>query len=365
MIVLGYKNFYIFRVFNYINDINRLMVDKINVVIITGGDNLESESSWKSAYNVYDLIGNRDFNRFLVSVVNWRWTIVKTDVISEKDIDDADIVLSDFSIIYEAEKFFFDVAFISIHGYPGETGHLQSFLDLVDIKYVGSDVLTSAIAANKFLCNEIVRNSTDLHLAKQKMYETRTKSLSEKIKGEFNYPCIIKPNSYGSGIGVALVTDDIMLDRSLDLVKSLGCDVLVEDFIEGREITVGALVLNGSIHVLPIAEVTRPRCRCEDGKIKNMFYTSRQGAEICFDVELCKKTGHYLNEATAHIGKVLGCKSFYRIDYILGENNAVYFLEVNTIPGMTSKSVFTKQIEKSEYRLDEVYNLMIEEVVSN
>ncbi|HCR86020.1 MAG TPA: D-alanine--D-alanine ligase, partial [Alphaproteobacteria bacterium] len=272
--------------------------------------------------------------------------------------------ISDFSISLKNSKINFDVAFIAIHGAPAETGHLQAYLEMVGIPYTGSGVLTSALTMNKLFCKEIVSSVANIKVPYGKILSQDKPNSYQFIEAEnLTFPCIVKPNSYGSGIGVSVVNNKESLINSVEKIRELKQDVLIEEFIDGREITVGAIILEKNIYILPIAEILRDDH--EKNFKQNQFYnyTNRQSTEIIISPSIDKKIVKQLELDTKRIGETLNCRSFYRVDYMLNKNNDIYFLEVNTIPGMTVRSVFTKQIEHAGMKQEDIYNRLIIEVM--
>jgi D-alanine-D-alanine ligase len=329
---------------------------KINVAIITGGDSLESISSEDSAKNVLLHLDKNIFNCFLLKLENWSWLLLKSDEISDDYLRDVEIDISDLSLCLGKKKINFDVAFIAIHGAPAENGHLQTYLESVGIPYTGSGSLASAMAMNKINCKEFIHSATSVKIPFGKI-------INESELHDQKFPCIVKPNSYGSGIGVTLVNNQKSLIKSIEKIRELKQEVLIEEFIEGREITVGAIILENNIQVLPIAEILRQDQEKNLKQNQYYNYTNRQSTEIILDPSIDKKLIDQIKEITKKIGETLNCQSFYRVDYILSKNNEIFFLEINTIPGMTPRSVFVKQIEAASLKQRDIYGKMIIEVM--
>lgn len=325
-------------------------------MVITGGDSLESLSSIDSARNVISYLDRDIFNCSLLKVENWNWSLLASDIIEDKQLSYSEIDVSDLSINFKAKKIKFDVAFIAIHGAPAETGYLQAYLEMVGIPYTGSGVLTSALTMNKLFCKEIVRVVKNVKVPSGKIFD------KADLKGK-KYPCIVKPNSYGSGIGVSVVNNKQSLEISVKKIQQLKQDALIEEYIEGREVTVGAVILENNIHVLPVAETLRADQKKLLTKNKFYNYTNRQSAEIVIEPSIDAKLVRKLQNVTKKIGELLGCRSFYRVDYMLSKKNEIYFLEVNTIPGMTARSVFVKQIERTGLKQGDIYKRLIMEAM--
>lgn len=347
-------------------NVHQRTMPKRNIAIITGGDTLEAASSIASARNVHDHLDPALFNRFLIHVENWKWELVEADELSATQIADARIDLADFALVTAGYTSRFDAAFIAIHGAPAETGHLQAYFELVGLPYTGSGVLASALAMDKQSCKHFLADALGMRTP---AYHHVTASVEEggaldPARSGIAFPCIVKPNSYGSGMGVTLAADQQALEQAAASIRALRQDILIEQFICGREFTVGALVLDGRIEVLPIAEVFRPDHRSMLQSTGAVAFTDRQSAEIVIDPDLPDDCSDRLRDLTREIGVAMDCKSFFRVDYMMDRDGEIYFLELNTIPGMTSRSVFTRQMERAGINQSDIYSRFIEDALA-
>ena len=336
---------------------------KRNVAIVTGGDSLEAASSFASADNIYDCLDPARFNRFLLSVENWQWRVIKADTKSADWCNAASVDLSGFTLLHEDKRIEFDGVFIAVHGAPGETGHLSAYFELVGLPYTGSGVLASALAMDKSACKQFVSSACEVRMPRGFVVGPSEIAHTGDLPEGFAYPLIIKPNAYGSGIEVTLVDTPAALEKSLTRIRKLGHKVVVEEHVSGREFTVGAVVLNGAIEILPIAEVFRPDQSTVLAKNGEAAFTDRQSAQIVIAPDLEEKIAVRLRDVTASIGETLGCRSFYRADFIVTDCGEVCFLELNTIPGTTPRSVFTAQIRHSRFTEKELYNRIMAEAM--
>jgi len=336
---------------------------KRNIAIVTGGDTLEAASSVASAGNVYEHLDPARFNRFLISVENWKWRLIQADGMDAAQLAQARIELADFTLAAGADRIRFDAAFIAIHGAPAETGHLQAYFELVGLPYTGSGILASALAMDKQSCKHFLADALGIPTPAHRYVTDGGEAFGPSASG-VAFPCIVKPNSYGSGMGVALVADRQALGKAMERIRALGQDILIEQFICGREFTVGALMLDGKIEILPIAEVFRPDHAAALHKAGEVVFTDRQSAELGLDPDLPDGCEEQLRDLTARIGMAMNCRSFYRADYMLDRDGAVYFLELNTIPGMTPRSVFTRQMEHAGIRQADIYNRIVQDTLA-
>lgn len=328
-----------------------------NIAIVTGGDSLESASSFASARNIYANLDQERFNRFLLSVENWRWRLIEADCIAPAQRDGATLDSRDFTLAVECDTIRFDAAFIAIHGAPAETGHLQAYFELVGLPYTGSGILASALAMDKQACKHFLAHATGVSIPRH--HYVRGEGPDPAAVRELGFPCIVKPNAYGSGMGVVLAANETALAKAVARARALGRDVLIEEFIQGREFTVGALIIGGRIEILPIAEVFREDPARDLHARGQYSFTDRQSASIRFDPDLDQDTARALCRKALEIGQALKCRSFYRADFMLDGNREIYFLELNTIPGMTPRSVFTRQLAHGNFKESDIFNQIV------
>ncbi len=223
-----------------------------------------------------------------------------------------------------------DAAFLALHGKGGEDGSVQGLLECLQIPYTASDILVSALCMNKLLTKQVL-SQYDVLMPKHWVF-SKNEDPSAKM-ATVSYPVVVKPNDDGSTIGITIVKDAGAFSAALKEAFVYGSTVLVEEFIAGKELTVG--VLNGK--ALAIVEI-EPKSGFYDYKSK---YTPGMTEYFCparLDTALTDKILKISEKIVQH----LGCSGAPRVDYILDKNNQPYFLEVNTIPGMTETSLLPK-----------------------
>jgi len=209
-----------------------------------------------------------------------------------------------------------DIAFIALHGKGGEDGIIQKYLENRGIKYTGCEVKASELGMNKKNFLEMMRDN-GIKIPQQ------TKSI----------PCVVKPNSGGSSIGVSIVREKYELKNAVNKAKKYDREILIEEYIEGREITGGIL----GNDVLPIVEII-PKGDFFDYESK---YNESGAEEICpagLSEEMTKK----VQEIVLKVFKIIGGKGFARVDMII-RKDIPYVLEINTIPGLTPNSLLPKE----------------------
>lgn len=235
----------------------------------------------------------------------------------------------------------FDIVFIALHGSLGEDGHIQALLELYNIPYTGSNLVSSAIGMNKHLSKRLIKSSGIL--TPNWLYVTKDNKLDVEIK---NYPVIVKPNAQGSTIGLSFVNNPNDLEKALDQAFSYDYEVLIEDFIAGRELTCSIL----DNQALTVGEIFSQdnsfnyKEKYQPGMVKEVF-----PAELDSDLLTYIQT----NALTAH--HILHLSDYSRSDFRLDKDNKLWFLEINTLPGLTKTSLFPQAVIASGLNLSDIY----------
>lgn len=240
-----------------------------------------------------------------------------------------------------------DIAFIALHGKPGEDGTIQGFLELIGIPYTGSGVLASALGMDKIL-TKILFQSQKIPTPK---FVTLNKNehLFEKInlaEKELGFPIVIKPRYEGSSVGVEIIENKKDLIKRTKVLRKEFSDLFFEEYIEGMIATCGIL----EDKPLPILELVPKQEKFYSYKAK---YTKGE-TEFIVPARLDKKTTLKIQELSLKAHKVIGCKGYSRIDLVVKDNKKPYFLEINTLPGLTELSDLPKEAESIGISYDEV-----------
>lgn len=243
-----------------------------------------------------------------------------------------------------------DVAFLALHGRQGEDGCIQGLLELMGIPYTGSDPLSSALAMNKKKSKELFR----LHNVPTPPYYTA--SLDDlagglkELHGFFGFPVVVKPCREGSSIGVSLAGDLGELERAVELAFDYDDTIIVERFIQGRELAVGLLdgrVL-GAIEIAKRSEIYDFAAKYTEGAV-DYFIPARLSTTRYKGV---------LNLAGRSVS-ALGARGAVRVDLLLTEGQNEYVLEVNTLPGLTEHSLLPKIAKAAGYTLTSLCEAMV------
>lgn len=328
---------------------------KKNIALVTGGYSKESVISYKSVSNIYDNIDAEQYNCYIIDINKNGWYYMNENKL-QKEVNK-----NDFSIKINNEIIKFDLVFICIHGTPGEDGKIQGYLDCLNIPYTSSSPINSAIMCNKHYTKAIA-SQNGISVAKSlKLYKNNNlNELKEKIILKLKMPLFIKPNNGGSSIGTNKVTHVDEITKLLEIAFEEDNEVLVEEFIDGREFTVGVFKLKGEILVFPITEIIS----------ENVFFNFEakyEGQSNEITPAIIEKTvSDKLIDSSKKIYKTFDCKGVVRIDYIYNDTmNEPFMLEINSIPGQTKHSVVPKQVAAMGWSLKTFYSMIIEEFILN
>ncbi len=247
-----------------------------------------------------------------------------------------------------------DLVFSVLHGKYGEDGKMQGLLEVFGIPYVGSGVLSSAMAMNKWISKETYRNF-GLPVPRDMILKRGEKPPVEKIKDVLGAPIVIKPVSEGSSIGISIVERDEEVAAGIEKAFEFDGEILLEEYIEGLEITC-AILGRSQLESLPLIEIVpRHTHRFFDFEAK---YTAGETEEIC----PARIERHFEQEASSLAKKAheaLQCRDWSRTDMII-RGEAIYVLETNTIPGMTETSLVPLAGRARGWNLGQLLDRMVE-----
>lgn len=330
--------------------LNQIHMKKI-IALLTGGTTGEWVVSVKSAATIAQHIDTSKYEVFKIMLTENGWFYEPADSIK------IEIDKNDFSLHLNGRKIKFDLVFIAIHGSPGEDGKLQGYFDMIGMPYTTCNALTSAITMNKGYTKAIVDGIKDLNIAKSlQMFENNEANLTE-ISNQLKLPYFVKPNNGGSSIGMSKVKNNDDLKGALDKAFKEDNQVLIEEFVEGREFSVGVFKTKGNIVVLPATEVI-PANEFFDFDAK---YTPGATEEIT-PGRMTLEEKSRVETVVAAVYQKLNCKGIVRIDYFLQKQTGrFYFIEINTIPGQTATSFIPQQVAAMGMELRDFYTEVIEE----
>lgn len=326
--------------------INQSMKKK--VAIICGGYSSESVVSFQSGETIYKHIDQGKYEPYIVQIIRESWSVL----IGKEQFP---IDKNSFTFTHNGVLHNFDVAFITIHGTPGEDGKLQGYFDTLPLPYINSGVLASALTFNKWACNAFLRSfgfKTAVNIYLYKDQNITTKEVVQKV----GIPCFIKPNDSGSSFGITKVNDADQVQNAIHQAFTEGEDVIIESFLDGTEVTCGAYSDGEQIHALLPTEIVA------HGDFFDFEAKYEGTSDEITPARITDAQKQKVQSLTKKIFKLLGLKGITRIDYILIDNE-YYLIEVNTTPGMSAASIVPQQMEAMGSSKKELFDAVLGAVV--
>lgn len=314
---------------------------KKNVALLTGGYGAEYDISIKSAAFVEQHVDPTRFDVYVIHIDRDRWYHRDSGVLIDRN---------DFSLPMENKTVKFDFALIIIHGDPAENGRLQGYFESLRIPISCCDTLVSALTFNKYLTNLVladlgVRSATSFRLRK-------TDAVPYERIHRLRYPLFVKPNRNGSSYGISKVNDADQLDAAIAKGFEYDTELIIEEFMDGREFTCGAIGLGDDVITFPVTEIISHN--------EYFDYAAKYESasdEIC-PADLPEELSKRCQDITRRIYKGLDCSGVIRADFIL-RDKAFHVIEVNTIPGMTEMSLLPQQVRAHGWTIQELLTKLI------
>jgi D-alanine-D-alanine ligase len=322
---------------------------KRNIAIVCGGDSSEHDVSLRSAQGLYSFFDKERYNVYIVDIKGQDWHVELSGGITAR------IDRNDFSFVEDGKAKWFDYAYITIHGTPGENGILQGYFDLIGIPYSTSGVLVEAMTFDKFVLNQYLRGYgvavADSLLIRQG-YEQLVSD--DEIERRIGMPCFVKPAADGSSFGVSKVKNKDQLAPAIRKAMLESDEIMVEQFLDGTEISIGVYKTREKSVVLPATEVVT----------QNEFfdYDAKYNGQVqeITPARLSDDITRRVREITSHIYDILHCNGIIRIDYIITKEGKIFMLEVNTTPGMTPTSFIPQQVRAAGLEMKDVLTDIVE-----
>ncbi len=323
---------------------------KKNVAIVSGGDSGEFSISVQSGLIVKKFLDPNKYKMYPILMKGTEWYY------ECKNMNIYAVDKNDFSIDIAGDKIKFDCVFIAIHGTPGEDGKLQGYFDMLGIPYTSCDHVTSALTFNKYFCKNYI-NNFGVKTAKS-IYITQPDQISPKeILKNLSLPVFVKPNNGGSSVGMSKVNKQGELPVALEKAFREDDELLIEEFIKGREITCGVMRYNKELITFPVAEIVSKK-EFFDFEAK---YNPSLADEI-IPAKIPATVYQECQETSAMLYEKLNCKGVVRFDYIFNDSG-MYFLEVNTVPGLTEASIVPKMAKNYGMTLQQLFSMLVEEAM--
>ena len=331
-----------------------------SIAVIYGSDSSEWEVSVRSGeFTASQVDGNR-FDVYEIFARFGQWSVAAYRMKGQERVVLAEserpvIDKSDFSAVVGGVKVKFDFAYIMQHGAPGENGLMQGYLEMIGVPHSGCNAFVSAITCDKFSCKsylkdvDYVKCADDMFLRKGESYE----GLAQKAVQRLGLPMFVKPTDGGSSFGVTKVKTVEDFDRAVEYAFSEGNMLIAEAAVVGRELTC-AVYYNGKENVaLPVIEIIT----------ENEFFDyeakyNGHSREVC-PAQIPDALRDQIQEVSKKIYSHLGCAGLVRVDYIASEEG-LYFLEVNTIPGMTSASLVPQMVRAAGLSMTDFLSTVID-----
>ena len=328
---------------------------KAKIALITGGYTAESEVSLKSAAFVYEQLDKSRYDIYQIVITSGSWFYVADNGVKYT------VNRDDFTLPMDDRTIRFDLAFIMLHGSPGEDGRLQGYFDMVGLPYTSCDALTSALTMNKAYTKAVLAGIPDLYLAKSvQVFESQREQAVSIVQNALALPYFVKPNAGGSSIGMSKVKVKDELTEAIEKAfnaENTGKQVIVEEFVEGREFSVGVYRRADGLFVLPATEVITER-EFFDFEAK---YVPGLTNEVT-PADLTAEQRERVERLVKAVYTRLNCKGMVRVDFFLQrDTDKFYFIEINTVPGQTAQSFIPQQVRAAGMNETEFYGELIEQ----
>lgn len=298
----------------------------------------------KDRYDVYKIIITRN---------GWRHTAA--------DGNETEVDKNDFSLTLDGKKLLFDAVFMAVHGTPGEDGRLQGYFDMLGIPYTGCGAIVSALTFNKSYCNGVVKALGTVPVPDSVRLVLGEPYSVGAILDDLRLPVFVKPSESGSSLGVSKVKKVEELMPAIEMAFREDRQVLIEEGIAGRELSIGVFRHGGRVQILPPTEIQTDR-EFFDYEAK---YTAGASREIT-PAPIAQDVLSDLRAKAAFLYCHLSCRGVVRMDFILQADTAkLYFLEVNTMPGQSEASIIPQQVVAAGSSLTDFYGALVEEALAD
>lgn len=324
---------------------------KRTIAIVCGGDSSEHDVSLRSGQGLYSFFDKERYNIYLVDVKGTDWHVALDNG------ETIEIDKNDFSFVMNGKHVYFDYAYITIHGQPGENGVMQGYFDLIHLPYSTSGVLVEAMTFDKYVLNNYLRGfginvADSILLRRGEAYD------EEEIAKRIGMPCFVKPAADGSSFGVSKVKNADQLAPALRVAFMESNEVMIEGFLDGTEISQGIYKTAEKTVVLPATEVVTT----------NEFfdYDAKYNGQVqeITPARLSSETAEEVAKTTSRIYDILHANGIIRIDYIISKDkdgkDKVNMLEINTTPGMTATSFIPQQVRAAGLDIKDVLSEIVE-----
>ncbi len=324
---------------------------KQNIAIIAGGDSGEYNISIKSGIIAAEMLDKQKYETYLIQIKGNDWFF---EIQGKKH----QINKNDFSLDFNGKKILFQCVFCAIHGTPGENGKMPAYFEMLNIPFTSSGTLASAITFNKNYCNRVVSTygvdvSKSTHLFRGQDYS------KDQILEQLTLPVFVKPNAGGSSVGMSKVNEPGKLINAIELAFKEDNEILIEEFIKGREFTCAVIQSKDELIVFPICEVISKK---EFFDFESKYLPDL--AEEILPANIPEELEINIKQQSAMLYKGLNCKGVVRADYIYNQDDdRLVFLEINTVPGLSKESIVPKMAMEMGLSLTDLFTMMVEDAI--
>jgi len=327
---------------------------KPTIAFVTGGYSGESVISYKSAITIENNLDHDRFSVYRIDITPEGWWHV------QKDGKKIAVDKNDFSLALDGRRVTFHAVLIGIHGTPGEDGKLQGYFDLLNLPYTSCDAAVSALTFNKRF-TVAVASFNGIHVARSVLFLRGKADSPDEMTSHLQFPVFVKPNNGGSSIGMSKVNSrSEELGVAIEKAFREDSQVLVEEFIAGREFTIGVFRSKGEVITLPFTEVKSKR-EFFDFEAKYTAGLNEETTPAIVDEAIAVK----VRAAAKRIYEVFNCRGIIRIDFIYNEEKGEPFmLEINTVPGQSEASIVPQQLRVLGWSLRDFYSALIDEALA-
>jgi len=316
------------------------------ILVLCGGVGSEREISLMSGINVFENIPRRKYEPLLVEIdKKGEW---KTAEVHQ---------VHNVHKVYQVKKYLkgFDLVFIALHGRDGEDGRIQAFLDKAKIPYTFSGAKASRIAIDKWATNIIARKS-GINVPKTIILDKSDSIDYQEIERTINYPCVVKPNSSGSSVATNIVDTRKNLQKATGEAFAEDDKILVQEYINGRELTCPVLGNSENLcKALPVLEIKSSQ-KFFDYNAKYKLSSTQEKEPR----DLPQNIINTIKKQSITVHKALNCRGLTRSDFMLSKSNKIYFLEINTIPGLAPMSLCPKSAKLAGMNFEELLDKIVE-----
>lgn len=324
------------------------MNTKLNIALVMGGYSGEHQISINSGCQVYDNLDHEKYNvyKIVIDRPDWYWL---TDDGAHLPVDRGNFTIQGVD--------HFDLAFIIVHGNPGENGVLQGYFDMLSIPYTTCGFYTSSLTFNKGFCNPVVKNFGIVSIARSLHLYASQPLTADEILSQLHLPLFVKPAAGGSSVATTKVHTAEELMPAIAEAFTEDKEVLVEEFIQGREFDCGVFRTKEQKLVFPITEII------PTGGHEFFDYAAKYDgfSNEVTPAEVEESISKHIQEVSSQLYDLLDCRGIVRFDYIYDtQRQELFFLEVNTIPGQSAESIVPKQARAMGISTRQLYELAIQ-----